>query len=386
MPGKAPIAPPNGVDQGIWTAILQWSLRQHDPENAGNENVKPLSKEDRDFLMDAFDSIIVDEKQRMLRIKDVLSLSEESKEIAATREKIATHIVSLQAMNNTQIRKLKEKKTSEHTAILDGLDEEGILHLIESKKLAALSELDDLCLGIDNSMNFSKLGGIRTLIWDCLVSKSLKVRAAAAQALGTIVQNNPKCQESALSLDAISQLWHLISYPIETKVSNSTSEEEAVLVEKVQAKGLFALGCLIRDFSPGLVHFVRVKGVNLLYKVLMHPSTRIRAQRKNLNLLNHIWEKVGSARQTASYAIPSLLQFLNSTDVDLAEASLKGLVELSTNNQTFVTLLKQDGLNPTAADAISARLATLNAETDPDFIEWSQEEKATLQALLAKVQ
>ena len=93
------LSAPNGVDQGIWTAILQWSLKHYDNTDSKKE-VKPLSDDDRQFLLDVFDSMVVDENKRMKKIKNVLEISEEKDTILAGKDKISEYIASLLQKNS----------------------------------------------------------------------------------------------------------------------------------------------------------------------------------------------------------------------------------------------------------------------------------------------
>ena len=68
---------------GVWQGILKWSLAQTANEPTPSSDLKPLSDDDKAFLQQVFDSLIVDEVKRMKIVKQILSLPEDPAEILA---------------------------------------------------------------------------------------------------------------------------------------------------------------------------------------------------------------------------------------------------------------------------------------------------------------
>ena len=48
-----------------WKGLLNWSLKYNDGTRS-NEDIKPMSKEDMEFLQNAFESVCVNEMQEIL--------------------------------------------------------------------------------------------------------------------------------------------------------------------------------------------------------------------------------------------------------------------------------------------------------------------------------
>lgn len=75
----------------------------------------------------------------------------------------------------------------------------------------AFERVGDWVDNIDMANNFHKLGGFKVLE-RCLRSPTPSIRAASANALAELTQNNPYCQEHVLDFDADSTvLRHLLN-------------------------------------------------------------------------------------------------------------------------------------------------------------------------------
>ena len=150
------------ADRSNWNAILKWSMAQQG-DGTSSEPAREISEEDRRWLLDAMASGFIDEIKRM---KDIIAC------ISAGIE--ATH------------------------------DAEEI-----DARLELMEELTDRVSGVDNGGDLHTLGGLEPLVRYVASSPHARLRAAAAEVLGTTVQNHPKAQEAALGCDAMGPLLRM---------------------------------------------------------------------------------------------------------------------------------------------------------------------------------
>ena len=151
------------ADKSNWNAILKWSMAQQGDGTSGAPPAREISEEDRKWLLDAMASGFVDEIKRM---KDIL------------------------------------------TCIGTGIDATHDVEEIDAR-VTLMEELCDRVSGVDNGGDLHTLGGVEPLVRYVASSPHAKLRAAAAEVLGTTVQNHPNAQEAALGCDAMGPLLRM---------------------------------------------------------------------------------------------------------------------------------------------------------------------------------
>jgi len=131
--------------------------------------------------------------------------------------------------------------------------------LLDANKVAgdyeyALDVLNEYVEDMDFAMDFQKLGGFQ-IIPLSLKSSHSAVRAKAAQLIGTLLQNNPYCQEKFIEhTDYTDLLMCLVQ-----------DDDEDILV---RTKALHAISCLVRLSASIFWKFIDIGGINLIVKAL----------------------------------------------------------------------------------------------------------------------
>jgi len=200
-----------------WTGLLNWSLAQVDPEPS--QDVRPLSEEDRKFLMAAMESIVVDEVKRMKALIKALRLPEEAKSIkAALLEHQSQHSAQSQSQPSSnpdpdpeadaRFRSLALSDIVPVEEINHKADEELEAAVVAAKE-DALDELDDRVITLPMAQDFYKIGGFPVLR-QTLASQKPSLQIKAAQVWSTLLQNNIQCQKWALELDVLAALMALL--------------------------------------------------------------------------------------------------------------------------------------------------------------------------------
>ena len=239
------------ADRSNWNAILKWSMAQQG-DGTSSEPAREISEEDRRWLLDAMASGFIDEIKRM---KDIIAC------ISAGIE--ATH------------------------------DAEEI-----DARVELMEELTDRVSGVDNGGDLHTLGGLEPLVRYVASSPHARLRAAAAEVLGTTVQNHPKAQEAALGCDAMDPLLRMAAGegddapPTDAAQAESTTTAQGDASEgtkelvKARVKALFALSCLLRGCTRAQEAFQLGDGFALLKNCLRVDHARLRT--KALHLARHL--------------------------------------------------------------------------------------------------
>eukprot|EP00658_Telonema_sp_P-2_P066661 TRINITY_DN5562_c0_g1_i2.p1 TRINITY_DN5562_c0_g1~~TRINITY_DN5562_c0_g1_i2.p1 ORF type:complete len:306 (-),score=95.25 TRINITY_DN5562_c0_g1_i2:299-1216(-) len=173
-----------------WLGLLRWSLSYTD--GTGKSVAKEMSAERRAFLEKAMSEMMIDEAKRMKEIVAQLS------EIGANPEDQAGDAAPL------------------------------------------FEELEDIVENLDAAWDLVKMGAMAPLI-DLLRNPDPRLRAGAAQIVGTCAQNNPKCQEAELELGALAYTTHMC---VHDKDAHS------------RLKALGAVSSLVRNCQQGERDFV----------------------------------------------------------------------------------------------------------------------------------
>jgi len=295
------------VNSAMWNAVLKWSLAQHDG-TSDSSHVSAMSEEDRKFLSDAMESMVVDEIGEMRKIIATLKLPEEPEKLR-------------------QISDLLELKQMESES-KEEVDDEALLQMIVNKKQTALEDLEDYVVGIDRAQDLHKIEGLAPLI-QLLRSRFTPIRASAANVLGTVVQNNPKCQQWAFELQAVPGLLSsLDASPLDSKSSKD--------VKECISKNLYALSGLLRHFDPALVQFVAQKGQDRLLDILTNSAAAAAQNRKAIVVLEVLLKNKLTSTAAAEQALArqGLLDSLagmigNTEDITLRENVVRLLALLT---------------------------------------------------------
>lgn len=187
-----------------WLGLLKWSLAYSDGTRPSTETMKPMSKEDIEFLEKVMKDGIIDEGERMKSI--LTDLTE-----------------SLQSLKDgSPVPGEGETKRKE-------LDEDEMSDL--------LLELKDIVEQIDYARAFMSLGGIPFLLGCAAEGGTVPhaVRAGALGVLATMCQNNPPVQLSLLENGHMPVLIQLF-------FDESTDA-------KIQERAVQALSCSVRSHS-----------------------------------------------------------------------------------------------------------------------------------------
>eukprot|EP00300_Choanocystis_sp_HF-7_P036751 c52653_g1_i1.p1 GENE.c52653_g1_i1~~c52653_g1_i1.p1 ORF type:complete len:425 (+),score=91.03 c52653_g1_i1:118-1392(+) len=203
---------------GEWLGLLRWSLQYQD--GTTNSNRQGLNETDKDFLMAAMDSIVVDETKRMHEI------------MTALQDSTAT-----------------ERSDKELTDYFE--------------------ELFDICAQVDCATDLHKIGKFVPLV-EFLRSADARYRSHAAELIGVCVQNNSVMQEVALKLQALQFLSHLAVNDPSTDVQTKALLGVSCLVrgcadaEKIFVEEGDGLHVLVRGATQGASQTIRRKCVHFL--------------------------------------------------------------------------------------------------------------------------
>jgi len=235
-----------------------------------------MAAEDRKWLEEAMDSMMVDEAARMTEI----------------------------------VERLEEMRV-------------GTVPLDEDVLEGLFEELQDIVEQIDQAMNLHKIGKLETLV-AMLRDEKAVFRWHAAEIIATAVQNNPKVQAVAIKLGALAFSAHLFVY-----------DEDAT----VRAKSLLALSCMVRNFPPGEGSFAAGDGVFVICRGVCDKDERVATKSIHLlGYLLAVDEAIRTEEVRKVYAQKSLefgvaeplIQLaLTSDAVDMAEGSLVALQRLT---------------------------------------------------------
>jgi hsp70-interacting protein len=175
-----------------------------------------------------------------------------------------------------------------------------------------LDELQEHVESIDMANDLHSVGGLVPLL-GYLKNSNANIRAKSADVVSTIVENNPRSQESVMEANGLESL--LLRFTSDTDMHSRT-----------QALG--AISSLIRNNKPGITGFRIANGYSGLKDALETDSVRF--QRKALNLLHYLLQENDSDSDIAiEFGLHHLMMHLvSSFDADVREAALRGLLEL----------------------------------------------------------
>ncbi|KAI3954664.1 hypothetical protein MKW98_019795 [Papaver atlanticum] len=221
---------------------------------------------------------------------------------------------AMQAQTVDVVKRMKEitlvMKTPENV-----LEEQGVTSA-EIEDL--LDELQEHVESIDMANDLHTIGGLSPLL-EYLKNSSAGIRAKAAEVITTIVQNNPKSQQLVMEANGLEPL-----------LSNLTSDPDVT----ARTKALGAISSLIRHNKPGVAAFRLANGYGALRDAL--SSDNVRFQRKALSLVEYLLQENSSdCSVITELGFPrTMMHLVSSEDIDVREAALRGLLELSKDEQS----------------------------------------------------
>lgn len=403
---------------GVLSGILKWSLSQGSGL-APDETVQPMTEADREFLENAFEHMVIDEIYRMKVIAQVLRLPEDQQHLETLAQQstewinkmkeVTTGVTEGESVRNIPTLKEKKKKkknqgeadeTEDDSAPavdISTIDFSSLLSDLISRKEGALDELDERVLSVDNAADLYTVGGFPPLL-QCLSSSYPSIQWRACQALATICQNHPKCQQFAYDFDAIPILLHIIHAPSSTASTTATSTATPSSADhwQVMNKALYALSAILRSTTPAAHDFIRAEGIEALCKILAEGQVNTRTLAKCLTLVRYLLQSSDPTAQTDHQQeyphsnsddhqhvkeilkqmniVPILLKYISAGDISVREECAR-----------LLSLMQQQQLIPTSAQAelsarVKQRLVVLAALTGEDG-EAADEESRLLSSL-----
>lgn len=217
----------------------------------------------------------------------------------------------------------------------------------EDDKVGAVDSLVGFVEQVDLARDLHKIGGLSLMV-SLLDDPSPRVRASAAQVLGTTVQNNPEPQTWAMELGALDSLSRLLG------------RSDATPVELT--KSIFGLSSLIRHNDIAPVKFIKeLKGFALLLDVLkkggIEQDEMLRASRKAAYVLSYLISRAPAiVPPTASHTVPVIVQALevHVHDADFRETAVKILHVFVTNEKVTFDKPLKDSIGKTTRAAMES--------------------------------
>ncbi|KAM7263935.1 hypothetical protein ACFE04_001618 [Oxalis oulophora] len=200
-----------------------------------------------------------------------------------------------------------------------------------------------------NLTDLHSIGGLVPLL-NYLKNSHANIRAKAADVVSTIVQNNPRSQQLVMEANGLEPL-----------IANFSSDPDV----NAQTKALGAISSLIRNNKPGVAAFRLANGYAALRDAL--SSENVRFQRKALNLIQYLMnENISDCNVVSELGFPRIMMHLaSSEDLDVREAALRGLLELSRDRtgQNCGLLGEDDKLK----ELLEGRIKDINAMSAEDL-------------------
>nr|CAH7752695.1 unnamed protein product [Callosobruchus chinensis] len=183
-----------------------------------------------------------------------------------------------------------------------------------------LEDFDFLAHQIDNGVEFVNQNGLQEIIYKNLNSTSNEVKEETLKLFGSLLQNNPKVQISALESGAITVLLRTLA----------TDQ-----LGKVKSRAVHALSCLLRRFPLAQLRFMKNGGLSIVSKLLEKNSLKL--QVKLVTLMNDL---IIENMQATKYEQNSVLE-----QYELVNLQTKLLTEQNwceNLNKLFITLFSAD--------------------------------------------
>eukprot|EP00299_Pterocystis_sp_00344_P005936 c17687_g1_i1.p1 GENE.c17687_g1_i1~~c17687_g1_i1.p1 ORF type:complete len:435 (+),score=135.75 c17687_g1_i1:95-1399(+) len=328
-----PVAPESTVpinqatrDPSMWLGLLQWSLRYQD--GTRSSDFQPMSEEDKAWISRFFKDQVVDEPARMNELVTLL-----------------------------------EDKNHTLTAESD----------VDDQVTDAIEELIDLTSAIDNSLNLHKIRKFATVV-ELLRAPNPQLRKGACSIIATCTQNFEAMQKIALELSVLQYLAHMAVFDP---------------IPNIQAKALFAISSLVRNYSPAERMFIADgNGFQILVRSLC-DTTNSRARKIALFLTLHfvrtqpnlVKDVIVSDQGVISEILATVISGENEHDLDVSEGVLQLLSALADTAPEIAQAI----VVANATQTLQQRLKTLEDSGATDNKENVQVEIGLLQNLLSKL-
>eukprot|EP00300_Choanocystis_sp_HF-7_P007509 c15329_g1_i1.p1 GENE.c15329_g1_i1~~c15329_g1_i1.p1 ORF type:complete len:440 (+),score=140.41 c15329_g1_i1:141-1460(+) len=326
-------------DPNQWLGLLKWSLQYQD--GTRDTAARPLSDEDKEFLMGAMDSLVLDEAKRMKELME-----------------------ELESLQN----KCDQGNESEV------LDED-----IEVR----FEELIDICGQIDCAVNLHKMGKFRVLVESFLRSRDARFRQWGAEVIAVCMQNNPPLQAAAMELGTLAYLTHLAAF------------DDSILV---RTKAMLGVGSLVREFAAAEAAFLEMgDGLRVLVRgATTEGEGASGLRRKCVHLLSNLVEGKagrGAALAVEEWQVEGLLGLLGSGDIDMNEAVVRllgvlaaslGVIEDGTNEEKQWE--QWTNVRGRIAAAVGGRLQQIGDLRDQEQRQDAEHEAAMLKEVLNALQ
>eukprot|EP00053_Salpingoeca_punica_P006825 m.63735 g.63735 ORF g.63735 m.63735 type:complete len:366 (+) comp13874_c0_seq4:80-1177(+) len=134
------------------------------------------------------------------------------------------------------------------------------------KKTAALTSLTEIAEDMDNARDLFALGAFTPIV-KALSSQHAGVKAHAAEAVATIVQNNPTCQQLASDAGVLDPVLALL-----TSSSSSANTDVNDSAAQCQLKAVRDISCLTRGHDSLRAQFLAASGIDRLGSLLQHAT------------------------------------------------------------------------------------------------------------------
>ena len=266
------------MEMDKYLGLLKWSLKYSD--GTSETSFTPMEEERKKWLQEAIKNGTVDPSDQMKALISVLQVNrDESNDISQTQ-----------------------------------IDKENEFVKVKVDTLVALQEWVE---SIDWAMDLHKLDGFKTVIELCQ-DQNDDIRVHAMEVFATVVQNNPKCQEWALELNALQILV------------DNLSCDNTPLSDIEQSKNILAISSLVRDCNAASVEFVKkYKGLALLMSLISRNRKHKvyeKAEIKSLFLMRYFLDALPIIRVTLAESLISVLnKTLKSSNFDLKDHALHSL-------------------------------------------------------------
>lgn len=144
----------------------------------------------------------------------------------------------------------------------------------EGDIVTILKDLEYLVHQIDNAREFVRLGGLTNIIIPALNSSSPAVRAKSLWLLGSASQSNPKVQIAVLHAGIMSKL-----------VKASILDSDVT----VQARSIYALSCLTRQFPAAQAKLIEEGGLSSFSNIIDNErSSDLKTKIRVITLINDL--------------------------------------------------------------------------------------------------
>jgi hsp70-interacting protein len=258
------------------------------------------------------------------------------------------------------------KRLKEITQVMQTPQQVLEAHQVTSQDIQdLLDELQDHVESIDLANDLHSIGGLVPLL-GYLEHSNAEIRAKSADVVSTMVENNPRSQQSVMECNGLESL-----------LLNFTSDID--MHSRTQALG--AISSLIRNNSSGIAGFRTANGYTGLRDAL--ESDSVRFQRKALNLLHYLLQENDSdcdiAIELGFHGL--LMRLVSSSDADVREAALRGLLDLTKDRKHCIcgsTIKKED--NEKLRQILQERIEGISFMS-PEDLSAAKEERELLDSL-----